>query len=158
MKNFNEWNSQKEKVDGLDQRVFFHERDIWWCRLGINVGFEQDGKGENFARPVLVLKKFNHETTWILPLTTKNKVGKFYCNIDLHDGIARSVNFSQLRLVDAKRFYQKIGSLEESQFNDLFEKFANLITTKKDTGDIKSETTGEGGFEAEAVYRIIISE
>lgn len=36
-----------------------HQRDIFWVRIGHNVGFEQIGKGEHFTRPVLVLKKFN---------------------------------------------------------------------------------------------------
>lgn len=37
--------------------VKFNEREVWWCAIGVNVGYEIDGKGKDFARPVLVLKK-----------------------------------------------------------------------------------------------------
>lgn len=42
-------------------RVFFHEREIWLCHLGENIGFEQGGKAFQFLRPVIVLQKFNNQ-------------------------------------------------------------------------------------------------
>jgi len=45
-----------------DNGVYFREREIWWASLGANIGYEQDGKHENFERPVLVLKKFSRHT------------------------------------------------------------------------------------------------
>jgi hypothetical protein len=39
---------------------FYHKREIWWCSLGVNVGFEQDGTGTNYDRPVLVICKHWH--------------------------------------------------------------------------------------------------
>jgi hypothetical protein len=58
-KDFWKWHSKKEEIDEKDTRIFFHEREIWFAHLGANVGFEQDGKGENFGRPVLIFRKFN---------------------------------------------------------------------------------------------------
>ena len=57
-KDFDKWNETKKLVhkDGTDK--FYHTREIWWCALGINVGFEQDGSGEEYRRPVLILKGF----------------------------------------------------------------------------------------------------
>ena len=52
------------------ERVYFHEGDIWWVRLGVNVGFEIDGKHKQFARPVIVLKKYNQYSFLALPLST----------------------------------------------------------------------------------------
>ena len=40
---------------------------------GKNIGFEQNGKGSNFVRPILVLRKFNSSIFWGLPLTTIKK-------------------------------------------------------------------------------------
>src|SRR4051812_27319720 len=51
-------------------RVYFHEGDIWWVRLGVNVGFEIDGKHRQFARPVIVLRKYNQYSFLALPLST----------------------------------------------------------------------------------------
>ena len=50
-----------------------HEREIWWCSLGVNVGHEEDGKNEQFERPALILKKWSNKTVIILPMTTKTK-------------------------------------------------------------------------------------
>ena len=34
-----------------------HEGEIWWVRLGVNVGYEIDGKSSDFSRPVIIIKK-----------------------------------------------------------------------------------------------------
>jgi hypothetical protein len=36
---------------------YVHEREVWGCSLGANIGVEADGKHDNFERPVLVLMK-----------------------------------------------------------------------------------------------------
>ena len=78
-KEFDKWNNRKKVIDEKDMKdIFFREKEVWWCHLGLNVGYEQDGKHEEFKRPVLIFKKFNAETFWALPLTTKNKKGKYY--------------------------------------------------------------------------------
>ena len=75
-KDYQRWHEEKTAIeDSYGQRVFFHEREVWWCSIGFNVGFEQDGRGEKFARPVLVFKKFNKEVFWAIPLSTKIKTG-----------------------------------------------------------------------------------
>jgi len=75
MKNFKDWSNLKEHIhDQPDQTIpYFREGEIWWSRLGVNIGFEQDGKNEEFMRPVLILKKFNPFIFWALPLSTKCK-------------------------------------------------------------------------------------
>ena len=72
-KDFLKWHKRKEKLHIEGARVFFHEREVWWCSLGYNVGFEQDGKGYNFARPIIIFKKFNNEVFWAVPLTRATK-------------------------------------------------------------------------------------
>ena len=110
-KDFRKWHSKKTTIDEKESRVFFHERVIWFAHLGANVGFEQDGKGESFGRPVLVFRKFNKEVFWGVPLTTREKGGKFYLPIELGDGVPRKAILSQLRLFDAKRLYQKVATV-----------------------------------------------
>lgn len=60
-KNFQKWHDKKSQIDDIKERPFFHEREVWFCHLGANIGFEQDGKGEDFLRPILVVRKFNNE-------------------------------------------------------------------------------------------------
>jgi len=61
VKDYKKWHTKKSLIETRNDRLYFHEREIWWCSLGHNVGFEQDGKGVDFARPILVFKKFNKE-------------------------------------------------------------------------------------------------
>jgi len=119
IKDFQVWHSIKEKVHNEKIRPFFHEREVWWCSLGANVGFEQDGKGKDFGRPVVIYRKFNNEVFWAIPLSTKSKKGKFYMPINLGDKIDRVAIISQLRLIDGKRLYQKIGWLRKSDYKKL---------------------------------------
>ncbi len=129
-KDFWTWHSKKEKVDEKQTRVFFHEREIWFCHLGANVGFEQDGKGENFGRPVIVFRKFNKEVFWGVPLTTREKGGKFYLPIPSENGEPRKAILSQLRLMDAKRLYQKIGVIDMGTHKLLEEAIIKLAQGK----------------------------
>ena len=77
-KDFDTWNKEKKVVDkkAVNQSLFFHVREIWWCSTGLNIAVEADGKNENFERPMLVIKKFNADMIWVLPLTTKEKQNK----------------------------------------------------------------------------------
>ena len=127
-KDFKRWHTKKSGIHN-DQhvRVFFNEREIWWCALGANVGYEQDGKGDDFMRPIIVLKQFNKEVFWALPLTTQVKVGKYYFPIDLGDGKGRRVILSQLRLVDAKRLKEKLSVVPKKQFQELRKAITALL-------------------------------
>ena len=118
-KDFEKWHKKKTDIDNSSKRLFFHEREIWWCSLGVNVGFEQDGKGEEFTRPVLIFKKFNNEVFWALPISTRIKKGKFYQTVNLNDGLPRVVIISQLRLVDAKRLIDKVGVISKNNYLDI---------------------------------------
>ena len=58
-KDFEGWNEKKKKLHSKQSNLFYHEREIWWCSLGVNIGFEQDGTGKNFDRPIIVIRGFN---------------------------------------------------------------------------------------------------
>jgi mRNA interferase MazF len=54
---FNKWNDVKKIINKKENKVGFKEREIFWLRLGQNIGNEEFGKGNEFQRPVLVIKK-----------------------------------------------------------------------------------------------------
>jgi mRNA interferase MazF len=125
-KDFWKWHRQNEKIHDEKERVFFHEGEIWWCALGANVGFEEDGKNETFERPLLVYRKFNREVFWALPITTKEKSGKFYFQYE-HEGKSFSLILSQIRLIDAKRLLRKVRTLSKEEFRGADEAFQKLL-------------------------------
>src|SRR3989338_99803 len=50
-KDYKKWTPLKQILNNkVDSRLFFHEREVWYCHLGENVGFEQDGRGEQYLR------------------------------------------------------------------------------------------------------------
>lgn len=83
-------------------------------------------KGYNFARPVVIFKKFNKEVFWSIPMTRKRKSGKFYVPVDLGDGEERSAIISQLRLVDAKRLLDKFTVLKTEDYAKIQKAVINL--------------------------------
>lgn len=118
-KEFDHWNGKKKNLHlrSGTEHLYFRERDVWWCSLGVNVGFEQDGKGESYQRPVLVLRKFNKHVMLVLPLTTRNKPdNKYYISFSGSDGIERSAVISQIRLVDIRRLNEHMFLLDEASF------------------------------------------
>ncbi|MCQ4188380.1 type II toxin-antitoxin system PemK/MazF family toxin [Methylocystis suflitae] len=115
-KDFDRWNGIKKNVHRREEPILFHEREIWWCALGANVGSEQDGVGDSFERPVLVIANFNNNVLWALPLTRTFKPNRFYCQLDDDEGGQSAVVLSQLRLISSKRLVRKIRTLDERQF------------------------------------------
>lgn len=118
-KDFDGWNEQKKAVDAREDILLYHERDIRWCRLGTNVGFEQDGTGTGRARPALVLKAFNRHVCLVVPLTTSTKQNSYHVSVGMIGGRPASVIISQLRLIDTKRLTVKITRLNKVRFDEI---------------------------------------
>jgi mRNA-degrading endonuclease toxin of MazEF toxin-antitoxin module len=127
LKDYNSWNIEKQKLEKTAPDIMsFHEREVWWCSIGVNLGDEQDGKNDLFERPVLVLKKFNKKLAWVLPMTSKKKSGQYY-EILTYQGQEFSVILSQLRLVSVKRFRRFIRKVAPLQFENIKTKLINLL-------------------------------
>ncbi len=82
--------------------------------IGKNIGFEQNGSGNNFSRPLLVIKKFNNHMFWIVPLSSKQKKLDFYFNYVDNNGQKVSAVLAQLRLVSVKRLKRKMYEIDPS--------------------------------------------
>ena len=121
MKNFDKWNEQKKKIHQVEFSGFIHEREIWWCSLGFNIGDEEDGKNDNFERPVLVLKKFNRKIVLAVPLSTKIKDNPYYFPFT-HEDTKFAVILSQLRLLSTNRFARRIRKIDNTLFKQIKEK------------------------------------
>ncbi len=69
------------------------EKEAWIASMGKNIGREQNGSGESFSRPVLVVKKFNNEKA--------------------------SVVVAQLRLLSIKRFMRPMYVFRHTDFESV---------------------------------------
>ena len=121
-KPFNSWNKTKKQVDFSDRKVLFGEGEIWWVQAGINVGIEQNGKGENFIRPILVLKKYNRQHFLAVPLTTKKPLEKYSFHLNPKIEFLKKeswIIFSQVRAMDSKRLFERMGKLPDPVFGNI---------------------------------------
>jgi mRNA interferase MazF len=134
-KNFDEWNIEKKNIHFSKPCAVFHEKEIWWCAMGINIGYEEDGKNRLFERPVLVIKKFNKHVAWVVPITTKPHYDIF------HYQLRFSGNFliiPQVRLTSSKRFIRFVEKISDDEMLEIFEVFKSFytltpISTKSDS-------------------------
>lgn len=125
-KDFDMWNSIKKELDVKHKEVFFKEGDIWWIYLGQNIGFEADGKGENYARPVLVIKKYNKYSFLAIPLSTSNKINFYKIFLGKIAGRNSFANLSQIRNIDSKRLIRKICCIKPIQLTELKKKTSQV--------------------------------
>ncbi|MBI1984941.1 MAG: type II toxin-antitoxin system PemK/MazF family toxin [Candidatus Wildermuthbacteria bacterium] len=118
-KDFDAWNEEKKKLQVTEPELFFHEREVWWCRLGVNIGFEEDGKNSQFARPVVIIKTYSINAALVVPLTTTEKTGIYYFDVGKVDGRVAKAVLSQVRFVDKRRMINKVDVISKSVFEKL---------------------------------------
>ena len=125
MKDFDNWNIIKKKTEDKN-RPNIKTGEIYWCRFGINIGTEYDGKNDKFLRPVIIIKKYSNETILILPLTTKLHTGDWYFNINIKN-IPAQIVLNQSKTIDSKRLENKILSLPKNKLKEIINAFTGLI-------------------------------
>lgn len=124
-KDFDGWNQKKKALQAEDFQRFVHEREIWWCSIGLNIDDEEDGKNEQFERPVLIIKKFNRHIVLAVPLTTKPKNNKYYFSFE-HDEVQFAAIMSQLRLLSTKRLSRRVRRINQNLFNEIKKKIIEV--------------------------------
>lgn len=117
-KEFDRWNEIKKRTDGEEPRLYT-VREIWWCRLGLNVGSEQDGNGAQFLRPVVIARAFGASTCLVVPLTASTRKHRLRVPVGKVKDRDASALISQIRVIDTRRLVEKIGFLDKERFADI---------------------------------------
>lgn len=126
MKNFNEWN--KKKVD-IDKNIEYNhpkEKEIWWCSVGLNIGTEVYGKGNDYTRPVLIINAAGSESFIGIPLSSKIKNKKYSCIIKTDDKKLHTALVYQIRSFDKRRLTKKIYDLSADEYLKVKQYFDKL--------------------------------
>jgi mRNA interferase MazF len=126
-KDFTAWHARKSTLNSLSERPYFYEREVWWVAIGHNIGDEEDGKGKKFARPVLVLRKFNRNLFYGVPLSTTKNRGPYHHPFNRQDGSLSVALLSQLRAYDTRRLLDKHGDISKEAYGALQAKLAAII-------------------------------
>jgi len=127
-KDYQIWMPVKTEINNTDLRPKgCKPREVWICNVGENIGFEEDGKGKEFTRPVLVLKSFNKYFCYIVPLSTTNKRGKYYHAFDGKTGKTSIALLSQSKPIDTARLSRKVGFVNKNEFKIIQEKLKEIL-------------------------------
>ncbi len=129
MKDFDEWNQLKKKIEAEKNSPdkFPKEGEVWMSNLGKNIGYEQNGSGDNFSRPVLITKKFNNHMFWAISLSTKQKDFDFYFNYTDPNNQKVSAILAQMKLVSVKRLKRKLYDVPNELFDEIKQKLKSFL-------------------------------
>ena len=127
---FDRWNEIKKRLarNAPTPPAFPKSGEVWMCTLGKNLGRKQNGSSQDFSRPVLVVKKFNNEIFWVVPLSTKQKPLDFYFNYNDPSGAPVAAILAQLRLVSVNRFRRDIYALPVAQLREVRARLRAFMT------------------------------
>jgi mRNA interferase MazF len=126
-KDYDGWNIRKQYINAANRkRIIFSEGEIWFCAVGINIGFEQDGSGEKFLRPVVVAKKISKDQFIGIPLTGTVRSGNEYFPLVNERG-SRTALLAQIRFFDTKRLIYFSKKMNSESFAALRQKLESLI-------------------------------
>ena len=112
------WCQLKVRIHDTDEENYkqFSEREIVWCSVGLNVGYEMYGKGESFNRPVLVYKKISNELFLGIPFTSTNKRRAGWYFYNKQQG---SIVFEQMRVFSTRRIQSRYKKISKGEFRKI---------------------------------------
>lgn len=129
MNEYDSWNELKKEVSKeIDKPDRFpKEGEVWVSVFDKNIGFEENGTGESFSRPVLIIKKFNNLMFWSVPLSTKQKELDFYFNFIDPNSLPVAAILAQMKLISVKRLRRKLYDIPQEQLTEIKEKLRTFL-------------------------------
>ena len=128
-KDFDQWSNEKKNIHyKKDNKNFYPKiREVFYAKIGVNIGFESDGKSE-FMRPVLILSKIG-SLYWAVPLTSKYKQNFFHHELQSisFSNIEHSlIMLSQSRIIDKRRLVESLGMVSKEEFQCIQKKMKSM--------------------------------
>ncbi len=106
---------------------FVKEGQVWWAKIGVNIGTEVFGKGTTFKRPVLIFKKFSSIQFLCIPLTSNSKPNQYNYRLVIKGRIS-ALTTSQIKAISYKRLEGFMFEIEESEFQKVVRFTISKIT------------------------------
>ncbi len=132
MKQFDKWNEVKKRTDKIKRNLKLRPRDIFWLKIGQNIGHEEFGKGKEFLRPVVVIRQLTSDLFVGVPTTTTKKESNDYFHninyINHKKEVVHSVAMLlQFKTYSKKRLLSKMGTVNKNEFDVIVEKLKRII-------------------------------
>jgi mRNA interferase MazF len=122
-RDYHDWNLRKQKLENQHEIPEFSERDVWYASVGTNIGNEIDGKNKYYERPVVVLRKYDKNLFFGVPLTSRRYTNNWYHKL-------RNGSYAvliQCRIFSSKRLQRRKGRLTSGEFNQLRLRLLDII-------------------------------
>ncbi len=92
----------------------------------MNVGFEQNGNGDEYVRPVVIVAKYGEHTCLVVPLTHTIRPAWYRHVMRVSDETVAAL-INQTRVVDKRRLQERMGVVGSEEFSVLKNKIIALM-------------------------------
>jgi len=130
MENYDKWNEVKKETIQNKRKLGIKPREIFWVKIGQNIGDEEYGKGDIFSRPVIVVRQLTGDLFLGIPLTSTLKNNDYFHQFQFNTKKGTNENSAmilQLRAFSKKRITDKIGKVSVEEFQKIQEKIVKMI-------------------------------
>ena len=122
----------RKKTEKTKRVLTIKQREVWWAKIGKNIGSEEYGKHENFTRPIVVIRRLTNDLVLVVPTTTKIKENNDYFHtVSFFEKVKQkkiNVTIMILQLViSIKRVLNKIGIIDKNSFQQIQEKLVKIV-------------------------------
>jgi len=132
MKQFDKWNEVKKITDKIEMHFRVKPRELFWLKIGQNIGHEEYGKGKEFVRPVIIIRQLTSDLFIGVPTTTSKKENNdYFHNINYLNNKKEKVNsvamLLQFKTYSKKRLLSKMGTVDKNEFDVIVKKLKKVI-------------------------------
>lgn len=130
MQEYDKWNEVKKETIQNKRKLGIKVREIFWVKIGQNIGDEEYGKGEMFSRPVIVVRQLTSDLFLGVPLTSTLKDDDYFHQFEFNSKkciVKNSAMILQLRTFSKKRITDKIGKVNMEDFKKIQDKITRMI-------------------------------
>ncbi|MEA2050088.1 MAG: type II toxin-antitoxin system PemK/MazF family toxin [Campylobacterota bacterium] len=128
---YDKWNEVKKTTQNKKRRLGIKPREIFWIKIGYNIGDEEYGKNENFTRPVIIIRKLTNGLFLGVPLTNTIKNNDYFHSFEYdnkQNGITKnSAMILQVKSFSIKRVLNKAGKINKDDFDKIVAKLQSLM-------------------------------
>ncbi len=132
---FDQWNNIKKTTNSKQRNIGIKPRDIFYIKLGQNIGSEEYGKGTDFVRPVLILRQLTKELFVGIPITSTLKSNDYFHTFSYSHKVKGDIQncamILQLKTFSKKRLLNRIGMVHKKDFQNIVEKTEKLVNPTK---------------------------
>lgn len=132
IKRFDQWNEVKKRTNIIERRLKLKPRDIFWLKIGQNIGNEEYGKGKDFIRPVVIIRQLTSDLFVGVPTTSTKKQDNDYFHTIRYmnhkkEDIQCTAMLLQFKTFSKKRLLSKMGTVNKNEFDVIVEKLKGII-------------------------------